>query len=70
MNTFTLVYNRYKGVFITQSPIHESRIQDIKTFIENIENGKTKMFSQATIENVTKIENLLNRNIPLRGVLK
>lgn len=68
MNTFTLAFNRYKGVFITQSPIHESRITDIDTFINNIGDNGTEMFALATIKNVKKIENILKRNVPLKGL--
>ena len=57
MNTFTLAANRFRGVHMVQSRIHETKIISFTEFCENLNKGFTgEMFTNATPKQIAKLE--------------
>lgn len=67
MNTFTLVYERYKGIYITQNPVHETRLVSLKEFANTVKNRDVvTTYTKWTAANQTKLEKQFNAEIGSR----
>ena len=57
MNTFTVAYNRSRGVHLVQRPIHESKLISFSEFCQKLDEGfKGEMFVKASFKQIGTLE--------------